>query len=112
MSQQETRMGKIRLIEKLENETLEEQCKRILDVRDELESYYDSWEEAVRDCGDDYIIHKNNIYKILEDRSCCGDDIFEAKENSDGTISYMLSYHNSGCGYSEALKESLKNMEG
>jgi hypothetical protein len=104
-------MGKIELIKKLENETLEEQCKRMLNVGDELESYYDSWEDAFKDCYEgDYIVHNSNIYKVLEDKTCY-EDMFEAKENSDGTISYLVSYHNGGCGFSEAIRESLDNMD-
>ncbi|NRU52390.1 hypothetical protein [Clostridium beijerinckii] len=101
---------RIKLIEKLENETLEEQCKRMLGIK-RLDNYYDSYEEAIRDSDERYIIHKGNVYEVIEDRECCGDDIFEAKENSDGTISYVLSYYNGGCGYTEAIGESLNRLK-
>jgi len=110
MSQQETRIGKIKLIDKLENENLEDQCKRILGIK-QLDNYYDSYKEAINDCDGRYIVHNNNVYEVIEDRECCGDDIFEAKENSDGTISYVLSYYNGGCGFTEAIEESLDRLK-
>lgn len=109
MSQQEVRIGKIKLLEKLESETLEEQCKRILNNK--KESYYDSYEEAIGDCDEKYIVHNDNVYEVIEDQWCDGDDIFEAKRNNDKTISYVLSYYNGGCGFNEAIRESLDNLE-
>lgn len=109
MSQQETRIGKIKLIDKLENETLEDQCKRILGMK-QLANYYDSYEEALRDCDDKYIIHNNNVYEVIEDIKNYGEDIYCAIDNGDGTISYALSYYNGGCGFAEAIEESLDNM--
>ena len=97
MSQQETRIGKIKLIEKLENETLEQQCKRILGMK-QLDDYYDTYEEAIIDCND-------------EDREQEDCDIFEANINDDGTISYTVSYYNGGCCFSEAIRRSLKKLK-
>ena len=47
MSEMVRYTGKLRLKEKLPNETLEEQCKRILCEHNyfELQGYYDSWKE-------------------------------------------------------------------
>ena len=110
MSQQETRIGKIKLIEKLDNEALDEQCKRVFG-NGKYESYYDSYEEALRDCDDKYIIHNNNVYEVVEDVKNYGEDIYCAIDNGDGTISYVLSYYNGGCGFTEAIQESLDNIK-
>ena len=107
--QSETRIGKIKLIEKLENETLEQQCKRVL-VMKQLDNYYDSYEEAIMDCNDKYIIHNNNVYEVIEDREQEDCDIFEANSNADGTISYTISYYNGGCCFNEAIGRSLKKL--
>ncbi len=59
--------GKLRLVEKLNNETLEQQCKRILEENDKdiaLDSY-DSYEEMFYNKFDkEYVIVENNIYHV------------------------------------------------
>ena len=51
MSEMVRYTGKLRLKEKLSNETLEEQCKRILSEHNyfELQGYCDSWKEMLYD---------------------------------------------------------------
>ena len=45
--------GKIKLVEKLQNESLEEQCKRILSQHNfyKKDSYCDSWETMLYEIG-------------------------------------------------------------
>lgn len=106
--------GKIKLLEKLPNETLEEQCKRIsleYGIEDAFECY-DSWEEAFyQELYDDYIIARGNVYKLLECNELDSEDVFNAYENPDGTIGYDVVYYNGGCGLSEAIEEALVNMK-
>lgn len=114
MSQQETRIGKIKLIEKLENENLEQQCKRILDEANfKVDDCCDTYKEAIEEYGDfeKYIIYKNNLYEVIEDIKQDDCDIFEANMNEDGTISYTVSYYNGGCCLSEAIERSLKKLK-
>lgn len=108
--------GKIKLIERLPNETLEEQCKRIAMKHgiQEIPKYSDSWCETI--CydldGEGYVLLEDEIYEVLErDYHDLEDDIFEAHENSDGTIEYNVLYYNGGCGFSEALEYALSNMK-
>lgn len=109
--------GKVKLVEKLNNETLEEQCERILREHNftELEKYYDSWEEMFyEELYGKYVIHDEDesIYKIIEKNYEDTEyDIFNAHENKDGTISYEVMYYNGGCSLSEAIVEALDNME-
>lgn len=113
MSQTETHVGKLKLVPKLENEDLELQCKRLLN-NEPLYEYCDTYEEMLegsRLYGCKYIISKTDIYEIIEDYSCEGDDIFNANKNSDGTISYVTSFYNGGCSFSEALGYCLEDME-
>lgn len=116
MSQTETHIGKLKLVPKLENENLEEQCKRILNNKP-LDKYYDSYCEMFKASGlygykSGYVIsNKSEIYEVIEDFVFEGDDIFNANKNSDGTITYVTSFYNGGCGFSDALQECLNCME-
>lgn len=111
MSCQETRIGKIKLVKKLEHETLEDQCKRLIGSV-ELPEYYDTYKEFFYDHFDDeqYVIYKNDIYEVMENKRTY-DDIFIANRNEDGIVSYVTSYYNGGCGYYEAIEECLDNLD-
>lgn len=103
--------GKIKLVEKLPNETLEEQCKRILAEYDylELPSYFGSWEEMLNEeLYNRYVVANENIYKVIEKLDKQYDyDIFNATNNKDGTYDYEVMYYNGGCGFSEAIENAL-----
>ena len=61
--------GKLRLKEKLPNETLEEQCKRILREHNyfELQDYCDSWKEMLYDkLYERYVVYNNEVYEVIE----------------------------------------------
>lgn len=107
--------GKLELVEKLKNETLEEQCKRILNWHKywELNKYCDSWEEMLCDeLYEKYVIHNEDIYEVIEQKYKDTDyNIFEAHKNADGTISYEVMYYNGGCSFDEAICEALDNIE-
>lgn len=107
--------GKLKLVEKLNNETLEEQCKKILEecAYSKLNDYCDSWEEMLCDeLYDEYVICNDKLYEILEKNSQDTDcDIFESYDNGDGTISYEVMYYNGGCGFAEAIEYALDNLE-
>lgn len=111
MSQQETHIGKLKLVPKLENETSEEQCKRLCNNA-ELESYHDDYLDYLKDeYYNTYIVYNDDIYEIIEDDENNGYyDIFNAYNNSDGSISYVLSYYNGGCGFSDAIGYALEDM--
>ena len=106
--------GKIKLIERKTNETLEEQCERILREHnyDELKDFYDSWEEMFgEEMYEKYVIHNDKIYEVLEQN--CKDtdyDIFEAHKNEDGTIGYEVMYYNGGCSFDEAIGYALDEL--
>lgn len=60
MSESVVKIGKLKLVERLENETLEEQCKRILESEFEnfkLKSYYENYKEALEsELYDEYYV--------------------------------------------------------
>ena len=69
MSEMVRYTGKLRLKEKLPNETLEEQCKRILREHNylELQDYCDSWKEMLYDeLYERYVVYNNEVYEVIE----------------------------------------------
>ena len=69
MSEMVRYTGKLRLKEKLPNETLEEQCKRILREHNyfELQDYCDSWKEMLYDkLYERYEVYNNEVYEVIE----------------------------------------------
>lgn len=113
MSQQETHIGILLKIDKLEETSVEEWCKEYCIQNNKTkEIYYDSWTEYFSDeLRDNFIVVNNNIYKIIQDKEIDDDDIFEAHINEFGQVEYLLSYYTGGCGFSEALEEAVRNME-
>lgn len=103
--------GKLKLVDRLPNETLEDQCKRLLET-DEVTKYYDSYREMFEDVlYDRYVINDNNIYEILsKKRHEYDEDIFIMKDNKDGTYDYEVMYYNGGCGFTEAIEEAFENL--
>ena len=89
--------GKIQLVEKIKDETLEEQCKRILSEHgyQELDLYCDSWHEMLcEELYERYVIVNDSIYKVI-----------------DKTINYHVMYYDGGCSFNEAIEEAIQNME-
>lgn len=99
--------GTLRLLERLENETLEEQIQRIL-CKNELPSYAESWEECLySDYYKEYAINNNILYKVEIDDY----DIFNIHKNTDGTYDFDVMYYNGGCSFDEAIEEAFKIMD-
>lgn len=110
MSETETHIGKAKLLPQKETLTLEQRCKDICDQEGyTITKHHESYRELLWDRGyEKYIIVKQDIYQILEDSS--EDDINSIKENPDGTLDYVLQYHNGGCSFSEAFKWALEKI--
>lgn len=106
--------GTLKIVPKLNNETIEEQCKRILKERldnDELPSYHETYQEWLLDVfyDDEYYIKDNILYEIhKEELECC--DIFEGNFNKDGDIDFHTMYYNGGCCLTEALDEIMNKL--
>ena len=99
--------GKIVPVGKLPNETLEEQCKRILAKYNylDLKSYCDEFYER-------YVIAGGEVYKVVEkNHKDMDEDIFNAHDNGDGTIDYEVMYYNGGCSFNEAIEYALEDMK-
>lgn len=107
--------GKLQLVHKLPNETLEEQCKRILAEHNyfKLNGYCDSWREMLyEELYERYVIACGGVYKVIEKNyKDMDDDIFNAHDNGDGTINYGVMYYNGDCGFNEAIEYALEDMK-
>lgn len=108
--------GKLIRADKLPNETLEEQCKRILELIGqctycEVDEFYTSYAEMLTDeYYQQYIIHRDDLYQI-EYRSLDMDDgIFITKPIPYG-YEFEVKYYNGGCGFSEAIGYALNNSK-
>ncbi len=108
--------GKIKLVEKLPNETLEEQCKRVLAQHGyiELDSYCNSWNEMLyEEMYEKYVIANDNLYEVIEKKNKEYDtDIFNIFDNKDGSYNYEVMFYNGGCSFSEAIGIALDRISG
>lgn len=114
MSEQETITGKLKLIPKLPNETLEDQCKRVFceRFRQVDKPFWDSWQEDLEEVGyRKFVIHQDDIYEVIQMKDLDDLDIFNMSKNNDGTFDFTLSYYNGGCCFSEAIGYAFENME-
>jgi len=108
MSQNESYKGILFEVPKINNETLEEQCRRLLNNID-LKDYYHSYKEML-DYDTDYIIFNDMVYDYKSEEL----DPYEhfiATKNDDGTINFSVAYYNGGCGFKEAIEYALKSMK-
>ena len=107
--------GKLEVVDTLPDETLEEQCKRILAKHNyfELDSYCDSWREMLcEELYERYVIANDTIYEVVEKKHrSIDEDIFEAHANLDGSIEYEVMYYNGGCSFNEAIEYALEDMK-
>ena len=112
--------GKLKLIEKFPNETetIEEQCKRILEEDNiDISScafYFDNYEEILLlydQLYNKYVIANGNLYKVLSKQEIEEYEMFNINDNKDGAYDYEVMYYNGGMGLDEAIEESFKNME-
>lgn len=113
MSEQVHYKGKIRPVERLYHESLEEQCQRIMNEKgyESLDDYYDSWEEAIAyRYYEEYVIIDEELY-IVELKEDVDDiDVYNIHKNKDGSFDYEVSYYNGGCCFEEALQEAMDRM--
>ena len=103
--------GTLTEVDMLDNETLEEQCKRLLGDT-ELLSYYKSYQEMlINEFYQTYIINDNTLYLVEKENYEPNEDIFYSKGNEDGTINFEVRYYNGGCSFNEAIKRALIHIE-
>ncbi|MBU3186579.1 hypothetical protein [Clostridium estertheticum] len=104
--------GTLKEVTKLQGETLEALCKRILEDRKiKLDSHYTtSKEQLIDDCYDEYIPHEDILYSIERESVNLYDDIFKINKGKDGVLRFELKYYDGRCGFNEALEEAFNNI--
>ena len=103
--------GVLRKVERNEGETLEEQCKRLLESK-ELPSYYDTYQEYFVD--ENYrrmTIQNGIIYRVEKEEVDPYSDIFRASINYKDEIEFEVKYYNGGCGFDEAIEDAIKSIK-
>lgn len=102
--------GILKKVEKQDGETLEEQCKRLLENK-ELPSYCDSYEEYILDeYYREIVIHKGVIYRVEKEGVDPDGDFFNASIKENGEIEFEVRYYNGGCSFNEAIEEAIKKI--
>jgi len=107
--------GVLKPVDFLMEEDLEARCKRMLKEEfgdEELEDYYDSFEEQLLDKYYTQFILNDNILYSVEKKSLDPDDsLFIAKRNDDGTVDFEVRYYNGGTSFDEAIEYAFENIK-
>jgi len=100
--------GTLKEVVRLNNETLNDQCKRILN-NEKLESYFESYDEKLlNDCYEEYTIHDNILYSVEKQDIENDGEIFNISKNGNGTFDFEVRYYNGGCCFDEAISYAFK----
>jgi len=112
MSYTEIHLGKLKKVELKENYTLEDCFKEKLSEKGilDLPGHYSNWEECFKDqFNEKYFVVGDSIWEAIEHQEIEDDgDIYDLKENSDGTLSFVMKFYNGGTCLSECLEEELE----
>jgi len=103
--------GILKRVERLNNEDLEDCCKRLCN-NEELPSYYDDYKEFLTDeYYKKYTILGCDVYSIEKIKDYQDEDIFELNKISNDEYSFQLRYYNGGCSFDEAIEEAFSKMK-
>jgi hypothetical protein len=116
MSDDETRVGKLKKTDLTVKEVVDKYLAEHEEELPSIEKYYtfpDSYEDFFRcELSSEYVLQNDTVYEVIEENAIPDyGDIYEASENSDGTINYVLRYYNGGCGFEEAIITALDRMK-
>ena len=107
--------GTMTEIIKLDNETLENQCKRILEEKpsfEALEDYYDSHVEKLLDAYyQEYAIYEDILFSVVKYSIENDGEIFRIERNGNGTLNFEVRYYNGGCSFSEAIDYAFEDKK-
>jgi hypothetical protein len=103
--------GVLKYVERNDGESLEEQCKRLLENK-EIPSYFDSYAEYFADeYYHKFTIQNGNLYSVEKEDVDPFYDMFNASITDNGDIKFEVRYYNGGCGFDEAIEEALKRIK-
>lgn len=106
--------GTMRLVRKKRNETLEDLCKRIMNLHgySTLSIYVNSWEEYLRDeMYEKIVVVDGELYEILNREKLGFDDnVFSVSDIGNGKYEFEVMYYNGGCSFNEAIETAMDNV--
>lgn len=120
MSEQVTQRGKIRLIPNIEGEeTYEKKAIELMRGLGKDQAWIDEyvedyeWRGALSEAQDwreptRFMVLHGRIYEVLEEERIDDGFFSLVTTNDDGSLSYITSYHNGGCGLEEAISSGMK----
>lgn len=102
MSDYKCYKGRIKLIERLENESDKDYCERVTGF-----DYADDMRETIYEASleDQYIVLNNNIYEIIEKKEFPDGDFETRGILPDGSILFIARFYNGGTCLSEVLED-------
>ena len=111
MSDYESHSGKLRLVEAKENETFEQQCKRLWIENGQDESEYEEG-ELFSEFYEKYFHVKGRVWEVFEHEEFGDDeDMFcRLHDNKDGTLSFHTRFYNGGTCMSEMVEDELEKV--
>jgi hypothetical protein len=76
------------------------------------ETYYnDSAEQLCDDFYKEFIVIDGVLYHLESTEMSDDEDIYNARENTDGSINFEVKFYNGGCSLSEAIEEAVGRLE-
>ena len=103
--------GKLRKVDTNNIEAFAKEKLLELKGTEDLPRYYKNYAEWLRDETQDYIEKDGVLYEVIQKQGVdADDDIFEATQNPDGTIDFVVKYYNGGCGFYDAIGEALDSL--
>lgn len=101
--------GTLLPVDKIGNETLEDQCKRISGREKEG---YDTYAEVLLDYEyKNYVVHNDILYRVSKREIANDSDVFNATRHENGLIDFEVLYYNGGCSFDEAIGYALEDAE-
>lgn len=103
--------GTLKKVNRFTGETLEEQCKRLLEDK-KLLPYYNFYSGMlVVDLNYQYIVHDGILYEVDKKELGMDTDICIANRNLNGNIDFEVRFYNGSSSFGDAIEEALKNIE-
>lgn len=106
MSEQVTKRGVLRKLD-VDTSNFPDMIETLKELGYVIESYY---EEDQYIESNEVVFVDSAIYVLEENEDIEESDIFEAHEDIEGGINFVLSYYNGSCSFNEAIEEALKRL--
>lgn len=110
MSDTELHSGKLRLLEKIEGESLEQQCRRLWIENGKNDEEFD-FDEFFYDMNRKYVKLKEQVWELFDhNKMDSGDSFCKMTPSPDGSYSFITSFYNGGTYLEEMLEDALEEV--